>query len=201
MTRTAINLLVVCLLALPTAALADDVYQLNPPPDIYINNFTTQDGLNLTGEVETIGDALNTGCYSAECPITADLTFTATSGSFTISDGSTNYLTANYVPGSYVLDSGGEVGIEYLVTYDNESAWNTQELLYAVSTHTQSATNLPVGTEMVLDLHNYGGGNNAYADMTPAGAPAAAPESATLTLLGSGLSAGLLRKRLARKKA
>jgi hypothetical protein len=56
---------------------------------------------------------------------------------------------------------------------------------------------------MVLDVHlgvfnkDSGVYDAAIADMTPAGAT---PEPATLTLLCSGLAAGLLRKRLARNK-
>jgi hypothetical protein len=200
MTNTVKKLLVLCLLALPTVALAD-VYTRTLPLDIYIDNFSTQSGLNLTGAVDSIGDAPGTGCYSGgECTISALLTFTATSSGFTISDGTTTYLSASYVPGSYILAAGNEVGIEYLVTSNNESAWDAQELLYAGITHTQSATDMPVGSELVFDLHNYGLGSDAYADMTPAPPSTVTPEPATLTLLGSGMLAGLLRKKLAGNK-
>jgi hypothetical protein len=53
MTGTARILLALCLLALPTAALAD-VYQLTPQPDIRIGEFTTQNGLTLVGSVDSI---------------------------------------------------------------------------------------------------------------------------------------------------
>jgi hypothetical protein len=52
---------------------------------------------------------------------------------------------------------------------------------------------------LVFDLHN-SGTDDAVADMTPA-ETTVTPEPATLTLLCSGLAAGLLRKRLARMKA
>jgi hypothetical protein len=203
MTRVAKNFLVLCLLALPTAALAD-IYQLTPPPDIYVDNITAN-GLTMTGTVESIGDALNTGCYSGECSIGPLLTFSSTSSGFTISGGTiaypygtATYLAASYVPGSYLTADGGEAGIEYLVTYDNVDQWTALEQYAGNNTgDTQSATNLSVGTEMVLDYH----GDATDADMTPAGPPAATPEPATLTLLCSGMAAGLLRKRLARKKA
>ncbi len=209
MTSTAKNLLVLCLLALPTVALAD-VYQLTPPPDMRIDTFTTQSGLTLVGTVETIGDAPGTGCYSAECPYAETLTFSSDALGFTITGNTAAdpntysyiYLSGGYVSGSYLSPGGGEVGIEYSVTSDNQALWTALEqegAPYVGGTDSQPATNLPYGTLMVLDLHNSGTGD-ALADMTPAPPTTVTPEPATLTLLGSGLLAGLLRKKLARNK-
>jgi hypothetical protein len=208
MTHVAKRLLVLCLLALPTAALAD-VYQLTPPPDMRIDTFTAQSGLTMIGVVETIGDALGTGCYSSECPYAETLTFSSTSSGFTITgntaadlSGTYTYLSGSYVQSAFDASGGtdGELGIEYSVTYDNQALWTALEkegAPYVGGTDTQNATNLPDGTLMVMDIHNYGT-DDALADMTPA--PAQTPEPATLTLLCSGLAAGLLRKRLARNK-
>jgi len=201
--RAAKNLLVLCLLALPTVALAD-VYPLNGPPDIYIDHFFTQSGLTMTGDVASIGDVPNTGCGgSGECEFAESLIFSSTSSGFTITGNTPtdpNTFTHTYLSGSYVksqTDAGGEVGIGYSVTSDNQALWTALEKESAGASDTQAATNLPDGTLLVMDIHNFGNQNNADADMTPA----ATPEPATLTLLGSGLLAGLLRKRLARNKA
>jgi hypothetical protein len=202
--RVAKNLLVLCLLALPTVALAD-VYPLNGPPDIYIDQFFTQSSLTMTGDVASIGDVPATGCGgSAQCTFAESLIFSSTSSGFTITgntpsdrSGTYTYLSGSYVTSSF--QAGGEVGIEYSVTSDNQALWTALEKEWAGVKDTQDATNLPDGTLMVMDIHNYGAGD-ADADMTPA-ETTATPEPATLTLLGSGILAGLLRKRLARKKA
>jgi hypothetical protein len=203
------NFVALCLLVLPAAAFAD-IYQLTPPPDLRIGEFTTQNGLTLVGSVDTINDALNTGCFYGECPYAETLVFSSNSLGFTITGNTASdpnvythtYLSGSYVPGSYKTASGGEVGIEYLVSFDDVSLWTALEqegASYLGATDTQPATNLPIGTLMVFDLHSYGTGD-AVADMTPAGTPVVTPEPATLTLLGSGMLAGLFRKRFAGNK-
>jgi hypothetical protein len=211
MTHVAKRLLVLCLLALPTAALADE-YQLNGPPDISITGMTFADhGTYATlsgGTVATIIDATGTGCTSP-CSIANPLPWavmSADQSGFSIyNQGNTSqiYMTASLVTGSY-LKSGTEVGEEFLVTLDDLAFWNLVETTEG-SGHTVPATDL-TNTEMVLDVH-LGEFNDvagvydaAFADMTPAGSPNATPEPATLTLLCSGLAAGLIRKRLARNK-
>jgi hypothetical protein len=215
MTRSAITMFVLCLLALPTAALADE-YQLNGPPDISITGMTFADhgtyatlsgGTVSGGTVATIIDATGTGCTSP-CSIANPLPWavmSADQSGFSIyNQGNTSqiYMTATLVVGSYVYDTTEkEVGEEFLVKFDDLAFWNLVETTEG-SGHTVSATDL-TGTEMVLDVHlgvfnkDSGVYDAAIADMTPAGAT---PEPATLTLLCSGLAAGLIRKRLARNK-
>jgi hypothetical protein len=212
MKRFAINLSVFCLLALPTAALANE-YPLNGPPDISITAMTFADnGTYATlsgGNVATIVDVLGTGCFSSACGVNDPLPWavmSADQSGFSIynhDDISKIYMTASLIAGSYKKE-GDEVGEEFLVTFDNLAFWNSVELYDAGLAHVVPATNLPNGTKMVLDVHlgvfdtDKGVYDAAYADMTPAGT--STPEPATLTLLCSGLAAGLLRKRLARNK-
>jgi len=214
MTSTARNLFVLCLLALPTAALAD-VYQLNGPPDVSINDMTfTDSGTYATltgGMVETLIDANGTGCTDPACPVVSNpvLPYVVMSAGqnglviYNHEDPSEIYLQASLVDGSYQI-AGTEVGEEFIVTSYSWSDWNSWELTDAGSAHLISATDLS-GAELVLDVHlgvanGDGVYNAAYADMTPAESTVT-PEPATLTLLCSGLAAGLLRKRMAGKKA
>lgn len=173
----------VCLLCLPTAAFAD-VYPLNPPPDLFIDTFTYT-GPTLTGTVESITDTGN--CASIPC--FADLNFYQDSSGFEIYEGSDIYLAGPRI--TYQVDSGGEVGQLFAVTVDNNALWSLLEGQPASS----------FGSEVVMDLHDFDTGTfayqpNAIADLTPA----AVPEPVSLTLLFSGLAAGLLRKRLAGNK-
>jgi len=211
MTYTVRNLVALCLLALPTVALANE-YQLNGPPDISIDGMTFTDNSTYAtfsgGIVETLIDTSGTGCFNPACEVSSvsSLPFvrmTVDQTGFKIyndSDPTQVYLSGSFLSGSYKKD-GSEVGEIFLVESDDHAFWDHVESTDAGLAHTVSAFNLSVGAEMVLDVHNaINGEYGAYADMTPIEPPTVTPEPATLTLLGSGMLAGLLRKRFAGKK-
>ena len=192
MKRAAQGLLIIGLFILPTAVFAD-VFPLNPPPDLFIDTFVNTTGAtpSLTGTVESITDsgACNGGCY-------AGLNFTQdgfqVGDTFEVTDGSDDV----YLEGTldaFVNGGGGEYGELFTVTVDNNALWTALEGQTA-SSFTGS---------VVMDLHSFNPLTGGYqyeasADMTPAGV---IPEPATLTLLCTGLAAGLLRrKRLAQAK-
>jgi hypothetical protein len=208
------NFVALCLLVLPAAAFAD-IYPLNGPPDISIDGISfTDNGSYATlsgGSVETLIDGTGTGCQAVACEVSSNLSLpwvvmSANSTGFTIFDNdnpSTVYMTASLIAGSY-QKVGTEVGEKFLVTYDDLAFWNYVESTDVGAAHTVSATNL-LNTVMVLDLHlgvknSDGIYDAAFADMTPVGTPVVTPEPATLTLLCSGLAAGVLRKRFAGNK-
>jgi hypothetical protein len=194
--------LLVCLLFIPITALADDVYPLNAPPDVFIDGISVTGGNLSSSTVETIVDANVPGCISGceigNPPHTPYLSFSANSSSFEIFDPSNLdvYLAGTLVAGSYDNAGGGEVGELFIVTTDNNALWTAQEQGWAGPSDTQAASSF--GPEVVIDLHgDVNGTTTADLDLTPA----AVPEPATLTLLFSGLAAGLLRKRMAGKRA
>jgi hypothetical protein len=185
--RTARRILIVCLTLLPTAAFAD-VYPLNPPPDLFIDNFTYT-GPTLTGTVEGITDLGN--CQS---PCFAGLNFYQDINGFNVNDGDGDtYLAGTRT--TFQVDAGGEVGQIFDITVDNLALWSALEGDAASS----------FGPVVVMDLHNFYTDDFAYqpdatADLTPA-ATAATPEPASMTLLFSGIAAIIARKRLASRKA
>jgi hypothetical protein len=213
MSRIVARVLMVGLLSLPATAFAftGSVYPTRlDDPDIYVDNitgtsaggaYTNGTGLTLTGEAEAIRDVAGTHCSPAECTIGPDLTFTVTSTEFTITGENTEntgvitYLSGSVIPGSYENPGAlNEYGELFTVTTDEVAEWSALEVLGATSTGTDPATNL-TGTTVFFDFDS---SSSPDGDMEP---QIATPEPASLTLLLSGLAAGLLRKRRARKKA
>jgi hypothetical protein len=197
MTRIAARTLFVCLLLIPMTALADDVYPLNAPPDVFIDNISVSSNTTLSSStVEAIVDAPATGC-SSDCDI-FNLSFSANASGFQIYDPSNSdvYLAGTLIAGSYDNAGGGEVGELFTVTTDNTALWTALEQSWAGPNDHQSASSF--SPEVVIDVHgDVNGTTTADLDLTPA----PIPEPATFTLLFSGLAAGLLRKRLAGKRA
>ncbi len=174
------------------------------------------------GAVESISDVAGTWCFpsagNGEAPCTLGglaIAFSTTATTFAITgqtieaynantSQTTTYLTGALVPGSFVqqLFDGhpdGEYGELFTVTYDNTDEMNELEEAFPSALGTQPATNFDateIGDEVFLDFDAVS--NDADIEIE---APGQAPEPGTLTLLGSGLAATLLRKRLARKKA
>jgi hypothetical protein len=185
--RTAQRILMACLILLPTAAFAD-VYPLNPPPDLFIDNFVYT-GNSLFGTVEGITDFGN--CQS---PCFAGLNFYADGNLFDVTDGSNDVLLGgNFITSAY--GGGGEYGLMYSVTADDTSLWALIE--------GQAPSSF--GSVVVIDIHDLDTDDPGYqpdvtADLTPM-TTAATPEPGSLTLLFSGLAAVIVRKRMASRKA
>ncbi len=189
MTRTANGLLMVCLLFLPAAAFAD-VYPLAPPPDLFIDTITYT-GPTLTGTVESITDV--GGCSAIPCTflgLTFDQVDNGVTDTFKVTDGTNIYLAGTLITNS--VGAGGEAGELFSITTDDTALWSSLEGQPASS----------FGNEVAFDLHDFStipnaDESNAFGDL----APLATPEPASLTLLFTGLVAGLARKRMAAKRS
>jgi hypothetical protein len=211
-------LFIVCLLCLGTTAFAD-IFPLNPPPDLFIDNINISLS-GLTGSVETITDI--NGCESA-CP--AGLTmFTGLDNSFLIYgiDPTDIYLQGTLVDGQIGL--GGEAGFLIQVLLDDNAKWsalkssflgydvtassfgklvafNIHNLFFEPGDDSSGSCNDDHGRDD--DVCNVNGGSDdfphsrAFGDLAPV---KATPEPASLTLVLGGAAAGLLRKKLAGKK-
>jgi hypothetical protein len=158
------------------------------------------------GVVATIIDLPGTSCFPSGCSIGLALSFTANASGFTItgqtvaaykanSSATTTYLSGSIVPGSFLQDGSnyGEL-FDVTETPDERAEWTALEEAFPSIIAPGLATNLN-GDQIALDFDSL---DNGTADMEPY--VTATPEPATLTLLCSGLAAGLLRKRLARNK-
>jgi hypothetical protein len=179
---------------------------------VILPNNTTLPG----GAVEAISDVLGTDCSSSPsqgggpCELGAlAIAFNANATGFTITgqtiddynngtSGTTTYLAGTLVAGSYQNPGGfSEFGELFTVTAEDITNMNSLEQTFASYLGTNGATNL-LGAEVFFDFDS----TATDGDMEPYLPPKTpVPEPATLTLLGSGLAAGLLRKRLARKRA
>jgi hypothetical protein len=106
----------------------------------------------------------------------------------------TTYLSGNYIAGSYVDQNNTniEYGELFTVVSEDQTNMNELELTFPSANGTNPASNL-VGDTVFFDFDS----DTTDGDMEINGTP----EPATLTLLCSGLAAGLLRRRLGRKKA
>jgi hypothetical protein len=172
--------------------------------------------------VEALGDVPGTWCSGAggaECQLGGlALVFTADSTGFqitgqTIEDydagtsGTTTYLSGTLDSFTQQLNpttglATGEYGELFTVTGDNtDEMQKLEEAFPSAALGTLSATNW-TGDTVFIDFDAAPGSpQGSYTlDMEPYNSPAV-PEPTTLTLLCTGLAAGLLRKRLARKKA
>jgi hypothetical protein len=191
MKRTANQILMVCLLSLPAAAFAD-VYPLAPPPDLFIDTITYT-GSTLTGTVEGITDI--GACSAIPCSSLPPLEFIQTDNGVTDTFEVVDISNDVYLAGSLITNAvgaGGEAGELFSITTDATGLWSVLEGQPASS----------FGNEVALDLHDFSTTPNA--DETGATgdlAPLATPEPASLTLLFSGLVAGLARKRMAGKRS
>jgi len=183
-------------------------------------------GTNLTitdntefGDVGTIIDLPGTSCPGIACDIFTDLSFNSDASGFTITGpssvnpsapGTVTYLAGKYDAGSCLEGSntliacanltGVDYGELFNITTDDVAEWTAlEEANCADCSAIGSATN--INGDLVAfdfdtatddaDLELYHSNNEGNS---------ATPEPTTLTLLGSGLAAGLLRKRLARRK-
>jgi hypothetical protein len=188
MKRTANQILMVCLLSLPAAAFAD-VYPLAPPPDLFIDTITYT-GPTLTGTVMSITD--NGNCASSPCfaGLQFNQVITAASDTFQVTDGTNVYLAGTLITNA--VGAGGEAGELFSITTDATGLWSMLEGQPASS----------FGNEVALDLHDFSTTPGAdETDATGDLAPLATPEPASLTLLFTGLVAGLARKRMAGKRS
>jgi hypothetical protein len=159
------------------------------------------------GNVASIIDLPGTPCNGSLCSFNGPaLSFTSNASGFQITGqsvedykngdvytGPITYLSGSFVAGSF-LQEGSDYGELFDVTTDNVAEWTALENLSPNLSTTVSATSL-LHDQIALDFYSLSGGT---ADMEPY--VTATPEPATLTLLCSGLAAGLLRKRLARNK-
>jgi len=203
-------------------------YSLNPatgtPTSLNLGGSSVKlpDGTILSGgAVEALGDVSGTWCSGAggvECQLGGlALAFTADSTGFqitgqTIEDydagtsGTTTYLSGTLDSFTQQLnpitrEPTGEYGELFTVTDDNTDEMNELEEAFPSSSGTLPATDW-TGDTVFIDFDAAPGSpQGSYTlDMEPYNGPAV-PEPTTLTLLCTGLAAGLLRKRLARKKA
>ena len=220
MSRITASFLAICLLSLPSVAFAS-AYPFTPPShDIEVSGPGLSyafNGTNLTltdntayGDVVVIEDLAGTPCYpsSGVCSVRPDLSFTANASGFTItgqsaldygksSDPTVTYLTGSYIPGSYINQANTDFGELFTVTADNVAEWTALEELAPSSSGTNPATNM-LGDTLLLDFDAATGIDDGDMEIYSGSAPT--PEPATLTLLCTGLAAGALRKRLARKR-
>jgi hypothetical protein len=198
---------------------------------IYTASTQMPDGTQLPGGgVGSINDIPGTACNPSACTVVPTLAFYADASGFTITgqtvaaydsshtyfqnnptatidpnpadSATTTYLAGTYIPGSYVDQNNNiEYGELFTVTLDNVAEWTELEALYPGGGNANPlldnpATNL-LGDTVFFDFDSY----VRDGDMEPYFGESPTPEPATLTLLCTGLAAGLLRKRLSGKKA
>jgi hypothetical protein len=176
------------------------------------------------GAVVNISDLPGTACATGPCSLFGiAMAFATTATTFTITgqtveayesslsyigagpdtnpadNATTTYLSGTLVPGSY-QNNATEYGELFTITYDNTDEMTELEHTFASASGIFGpATNFDateIGDEVLFDFH----ADESDADMEIE-AQGQAPEPGTLVLLGTGLAAGLLRKRLASKKA
>ena len=206
--RVAKTILMSCLLALPTAVLADPT--AFPPPDAavsYLNyeyvNFGGASGLNgLVGGITDTGSCLS-GCGSGaflyfnqtgnNFAITGPVTFDDSTGAIVDTGAANPYLEGTIT--STTPNVGGDFTELATVTLDNNALWSAFE--------GQSATSFGAQVVLIFNTITYDNGGNITGgaiDIEPAQPATVTPEPASLTLLISGLAAGVLRRRNAAKK-
>jgi hypothetical protein len=189
------------------------------------STYSLPDGSLLTGgAVEALSDLPGTYCGASNSPCLLSglaLVFNADQNGFTISgqtveafessqnytgpagqdtnpadSATTIYLSGSFVAGSYVNqnNAGIEFGELFTVTYENQTEMNELESdpQFMSAVGTKPASNL-VGDTVFFDYDSTFTDGDMEINPTP--------EPATFTLLCSGLAAGLLRKKLARKKS
>jgi len=209
MSRIFARVLMVGLLSLPATAFAftGSVYPTRPDvPDIDVSGitgtsagsaFTDGSALTLTGTAEYLRDVPGTYCNPDPCDIFPTLTFAADATGFSITgENQENTASITYLAGSFAggyAEDGVEFGELFKVTEDNVAEWSEIEYLYGIDAGPQGATNM-LNETVFFDFD----ATAKDGDMEPF---IPTPEPATLTLLCTGLAAGLLRKRRARKKA
>jgi len=163
------------------------------------------------GAVEAMSDIPGTACSPNPGPCELgglSIVFNANASGFTITgqtiadykagtNGITTYLAGTFVAGSYQNPGGlSEFGELFTITAENLSEMDLLEQTFkVVGGTTNGATNL-IGAEVFFDFDSL----TSDGDMEPH-VQTPVPEPTTLTLLSTGLVAGLLRKRLARKRA
>lgn len=178
-----------------TSAFAN-TYPLSPSPDVFIDFFSGSGlsaGSSINAYVLSVADAANS-CGTSPCAGLLNFEDTIGTG-FEISDSSSNV----YLAGTEVAEewgSGGQFGQVFKITTDNSALWSAFEGLQPVS---------GFGTFVALDINSIGSGGDlsgATADLAPTpGKFAVTPEPGTMTLALSGLAAGALRRKWAKRKA
>ncbi|MGA2634492.1 MAG: PEP-CTERM sorting domain-containing protein [Terracidiphilus sp.] len=196
--RASLRILTACLTCLPTMAFAD-VYPLNPPPELFIDNITVETGGFITGDVESITDvgkcAEPTPCNTGPTSVSPLYFYEDPSaGTFQVNDHDGDIYLVGYPLTASQVDSGGEVGQIFTVSRDDTNLWTSAE----------GQTPSSFGPVVAIDFHDFYPGDvgfqpDATAYIAPLGSTV--PEPASLTLLLSGLAAGLARRRMAGKKA